>query len=76
MKFFLLIGGTCGFLLAFGAGLLAGNEIMIVLRDGAIGCMAGALLMRGFSAVYLMSIKELAAERAKARVHKHEASTN
>jgi hypothetical protein len=76
MKFFLLIGGVCGFLLSFCAGLLAGNEIMIALRDGAVGCMAGALLMRGFSAVFLMAIKELASERAKERLQKNEARTN
>jgi hypothetical protein len=76
MKFFLLIGGVSGFLLSFCAGLLAGNDIIIALRDGAIGCMAGALLMRGFSAVFLNAVKELAAERAKERLHKNEASTN
>jgi len=76
MKFFLLIGGVCGFLLAFGGGLAAGNEIMIALRDGAIGCMVGALLMKGFSAVFVMSVNGLAASRAKERLQRSEASSH
>jgi hypothetical protein len=75
MKFFLLIGGICGFLLSFGASLLAGNEIMIALRDGAIGCMAGALMMRGFSSVFLMAIKEIADQRAKERLQKNQTAS-
>jgi hypothetical protein len=71
MKFFLLIGGACGFLLSFGAGLLVGNDLLIALRNGAIGGMAGALLMRGFFEVYFAAVKELAAERAKERLKKH-----
>jgi len=76
MKFFLLIGGAGGFLLSFVAGLFAGNETITALRDGAFGCMAGALLMKGFSAVFVMSIKDLATQRAKARLQRNQASTN
>lgn len=76
MKFFLLLGGGCGFLLAFSAGLIAGNEITVALRDGAIGCIAGGLMMRGFSAVFVMSVKELAAARTKERLQRNEASSN
>jgi hypothetical protein len=71
MKFFLLIGGICGFLLSFGAGLFGGNEVMIALRDGAVGSMVGALMMRGFSSVFLAAIRELAAQRAKERLQKN-----
>ncbi len=72
MKFFLLIGGGCGFLLSFGAGLIAGNDLMIALRDGAIGCVAAALLMRGFFSIYMGAVKDLAAGRARERMRKNE----
>jgi hypothetical protein len=65
MKYFLLIGGGCGFLLAFGSGLFAGNEITTVLRDGTVGCMVGALLMRGFSGAFTSSLSALAAQRCE-----------
>lgn len=76
MKFFLLIGGGCGFLLAFIGGLLAGKEILIVVRDGTIGCIVGALLMKGFAAIYFMSVKCLAVERANERLKRNQASSN
>jgi len=49
---------------------------MIALRDGAIGCMVGALLMKGFSAVFVMSVNGLAASRAKERLQRSEASSH
>lgn len=67
MKFFLLLGGTAGFLLAFTSGLMAGNEISIALRDGAICCLAGALLMKGFHTIFMMCLRDLAAQQAGAR---------
>lgn len=67
MKFFLLLGGTAGFLLAFSSGLMAGNEISIALRDGAIGCLAGALLMKGFHSIFMMCLHDLAAQQARVR---------
>lgn len=66
MKFFLLLGGTAGFLLAFSSGLLAGNEVSIALRDGAIGCLAGALLMKGFHTVFIMCLHDMVAQKARA----------
>lgn len=67
MKFFLLLGGTAGFLLAFSSGLMAGNEISIALRDGAIGCLAGALLMKGFHTIFMKCLHDLAAQQARVR---------
>jgi hypothetical protein len=67
MKFFLLLGGTAGFLLAFSSGLMAGNEISIALRDGAIGCLAGAFLMKGFHGIFMMCLRDMAVEKARAR---------
>ena len=67
MKHFQLIGGFIGFVLAFGGSLSAGNEIAIALRDGAIGCVAGALLLRGFHAVLSWSVQDFAMERSRRR---------
>lgn len=68
MKVFLLLGGTSGFLLAFVSGLFAGNEISVALRDGAIGCLAGTLLMRVVCVVALMCLQHLADKTVKVRV--------
>lgn len=67
MKFFLLLGGTAGFLLAFSSGLLAGNEISIALRDGAVGCLVGAFLMKGFHTIFMMCLQDMVVQKAKAR---------
>jgi len=67
MKYFQLIGGFSGFVLAFCSSVSAGNEIAIGLRDGAIGCLCGALLLRGFHLVLAWSIRDLAMERARIR---------
>ena len=65
MKFFLLLGGTAGFLLAFSSGLMAGNEISIALRDGAVGCLVGAFLMKIFHAVFMMCLRDMVAQKAR-----------
>ena len=62
MKFFLSLGGSIGFLGAFFSSLHAGSGIGFALRDGAVGCFVGALLMRGFHHVMIFCIKGLAAE--------------
>jgi hypothetical protein len=67
MKYFQLIGGFCGFVLAFGSSLSVGNEIAIGLRDGAVGCLCGALLLRGFHMAIAWSVRDLAMERARLR---------
>jgi hypothetical protein len=67
MKYFQLIGGFCGFILAFASSLSTGNEIAIALRDGAVGCLCGAILLRGFHSVLAWSVRDLAMERARAR---------
>ena len=65
MKYFQLVGGFCGFVLAFFSSISAGNEIAIALRDGAVGCLCGALLFRGFHAVLAWSVRDFATERAR-----------
>ena len=67
MKHFQLIGGFCGFVLAFGGSLTAGNEVAIALRDGAIGCLCGALLLRAFHSVLAWSVQDFAMERMRRR---------
>jgi len=48
MKSLFLAGGFAGFTLCALAGLLAGRAPDLILRDAAIGCLAGALLVRWF----------------------------
>jgi hypothetical protein len=63
MKFFLSLGGSIGFLAAFFSALHAGSEIGFALRDGAIGCLAGAFLMRGFHYVMIFCLRSLVREQ-------------
>lgn len=65
MKLFCLAGGFLGFVLTFFAGLFAGGPIETVLRNSAIGCLAGAVLMRWLSQVLGRSLNEAVAERAR-----------
>lgn len=66
MKFFLLIGGFFGFLIVFASGISAGNDLSIVLRNASIGCICGALLMRGFRMLLSHQVRQVAAEQARA----------
>jgi hypothetical protein len=67
MKHFQLTGGFCGFVLALCGSISAGNEVAIALRDGAIGCVCGALLLRGFHSVVTWSVTDFALERTRRR---------
>jgi hypothetical protein len=67
MKFIFLAGGFAGFVLTTLAGLLAGRAPDLVLRDGAIGCLVGALLFRWFWSVFVNALTEaVTAKRAAA----------
>lgn len=66
-QFFVTVGGFLGFSLAFFSGLQAGNDIAIVLRDGSIGCLVGAVFARGLLHVIVESLRSVAAERRRAR---------
>lgn len=71
MKFFLLLGGFVGFVLSYTASWNAGNAAALVLRDGVIGCLAGALLFRGLHVMLMLTLRShvtqrLARERALA----------
>jgi hypothetical protein len=74
MKALFLAGGFAGFVLCSLAGLLAGRAPDLILRDAAIGCLAGALLVRWFWRVLLRGFQEtltlrrqMAAEAAAAQ---------
>ena len=56
MKALFLAGGFAGFALCALAGFLAGRAPDLILRDAAIGCLAGALLVRWFWRVLLARI--------------------
>jgi hypothetical protein len=68
MKFIFLAGGLAGFLAAAGGSLWAGHESDRVLLDGAVGCLAGALLFRWFWTVLVRGIRETI-------LHRHAAAT-
>jgi len=57
MKYFLLIGGFAGFVLAFAASLFAGNPASSGLLRGGMGCLFGALLFRGLHWVFMVNVR-------------------
>lgn len=65
MKYFLLIGGFFGFFIVFASGVSAGNDLSDVLRNAMIGCMCGALLMRGLRMLLTHQVRQLATEQAR-----------
>ncbi|MEA3213579.1 MAG: hypothetical protein QOE70_6636 [Chthoniobacter sp.] len=65
MKYFLLIGGFCGFLTVFASGIAAGNDLSSVLSNATIGCLGGAFLMRGFRLLLMHQIRQLTAAPAE-----------
>ncbi len=68
MKFVFLMGGVSGFLLAAGTDFLADRAADRILLDGAVGCLAGALLFRWFWTVLVRSIRETILARHAAAV--------
>ena len=69
MKYFLLLGGFAGFVLAFFASMSAGNPASGALLCGGMGCLFGALLLRGLHFVFMACVRGhieiLAAEARK-----------
>ena len=65
MKYYLVLGGFIGCFLAFSSTLLAGNGIGYALRNGSIGCLAGAILLKGFYTALLSSVRAMTLEKAK-----------
>lgn len=58
MKFVFLAGGLAGFLATGAASLWAGHQAERALFDGAVGCLAGAMLFRWFWTVLVRGIRE------------------
>ena len=58
MKFVFLLGGVAGFLVAGAGSLWAGHQPDRVFFDGAVGCLAGAVLFRWFWNVLMRGIRE------------------
>lgn len=72
MKFVFLTGGFAGFLIAAAGSLWAGHQADRVFFDGAVGCLAGALLFRWFWTVLLRGIRDsLISRRASAPAAPH-----
>lgn len=68
MKYFLLLGGFAGFVLAFAATVSTGNPASSALLRGGMGCLLGALLMRGLHFVFMVCVRghiEILAAEAK-----------
>jgi hypothetical protein len=64
MKYFLLLGGFLGFLLAFSASVAGGDTPSAALLTGSAGCLAGALLFRGLHFVFSACLRSHLEERA------------
>ena len=58
MKFVFLAGGFVGFVVSGGGSYWAGHEADRMFFDGAVGCLAGALLFRWFWTVLVRGIRE------------------
>lgn len=56
MRFMFLSGGFIGFVLVVITGFLADRALDLVLRDAAIGCLAGAFLFRWFWSIWVGAI--------------------
>ncbi len=69
MKYFLLLGGFAGFVIAFAASISSGNPASGALLCGGMGCLFGALLLRGLHFVFMACVRGhieiLAAEARK-----------
>jgi hypothetical protein len=58
MKFIFLSGGMIGFVSGAAASFWTGHQPDRIFLDGAIGCLAGALLFRWFWTVLVRGIRE------------------
>ncbi len=63
MKFVFLAGGFTGLLITSSASYWAGHQADRILLDGAVGCLASALLFRWFWTVLVRGIRETILQR-------------
>lgn len=63
MKFVFLAGGFAGFVTSAGGSYLADHGPDRIFFDGAVGCLAGALLFRWFWTVLVRGMREVILQR-------------
>lgn len=73
MKFAFLSGGFLGFALVAVAGLTAGRSADLVLRDAALACLVGALVVRWFWSVVIRAFADAIAQRRREALAAQEA---
>ena len=66
MRFVFLFGGVLGFAVGSGTSWYSDRTPDRILLDGAVGCLAGALLFRWFWTVLLRGLRETILIRQKA----------
>jgi hypothetical protein len=66
MKFVFLSGGLLGFLVGLLTSWLLDHGAGRVLLDGAVGCLAGALLFRWFWTIVLAGLRDTVIARYRA----------
>jgi hypothetical protein len=65
MKYFMLLGGFTGFIIAIASGLFAGSELSQVVFNSSVGCIFGAYLFRLFRKVVASSVREVALQKSR-----------
>lgn len=68
VRFFLVLGGFAGFLLAFVLSLAAGADAVVLLRNAAIGCFVGGSLVLVFLHVLYHLIRQAKRSRRRRRL--------
>ena len=63
MKYFLLLGGFIGFVVAFVSGWHAGNSPAVVLRDSA--CFVGGMLFRLLHSAFISGLRAKLSDRSQ-----------
>jgi hypothetical protein len=66
MRYVFLLGGLCGFALGAGTAFWSDRSPERVLLDGAVGCLAGALLFRWLWNVLLSGLRDALEARQRA----------
>jgi len=71
MKFVFLIGGFAGFIITGACSLWAAHPPDRALFDGAVGCLAGAVLFRWFWTVLLRGVRDSLSDRRASAAAAH-----
>lgn len=65
MKYFLLLGGFIGFVVAFVSGWHAGNSPAVVLRDSTVACFVGGMLFRLLHSAFISGLRAKLSDRSQ-----------